>query len=228
MLAEKVKNSIINVLQTLYSEGLLQFYKNPVIYKNRDDVLVTWPNHVSGSDENTNDAFGTLAQYRSTLIDGSYNAILRDGSILKVSYKFSRNQLIKHSLWYWPCPLVIPASDMRDEVTLDAIDLYSTQWTDYVRFRTPLRFDFAPKEATPGHPASHIHMQVSECRIPVERPLGFASFVRFIFRNFHSQDWASAGMWDSLTDNLDAEKDTCLHDDDLFIQHLAWKKRKNY
>jgi len=186
--------------------------------------MVTWPNHNRGAAHNADTAFATLSQYRFILDEGSYLAILIDGSLVKANYVFKSRELIKHSLWYWPCPFKIPPEDIMIETPIDAFELYSSSWQEAVRFRTPLRFDYDPSAANDNHPASHLHMQIPGCRIPVERPIGFSTFMRFIFRHFHPDCWQGTNIWNDLSDELENDYQPCLADSDLYLPHISWHR----
>jgi hypothetical protein len=216
--------SILNVLRTLQETNLLYFYQSPIFSITGDVAIVSGPNHATGADYRSETSFATLLQYRKTLEDQSYLAVLRNGAIIKGLYIFRRDKVINHSLLYWPCPLEIPDDDIIQLTPLDALDMYSTSWEKYVRFRTPLRFDYDPINAKSNHPASHLHIQVSDCRIGVERPLGFATFIRFIFQYFHRKDWESTDIWNDLPDELEDSVPSCLSESEQWLQHIAWKR----
>lgn len=186
--------------------------------------MVTWPHHTPGAAHNQDSAFGTYAQYRAILDEGSYLAILRDGSVLRASYAFKHDHLTAHSLWFWPCPFAVPPDDILEYSPLDATDLYAADWEAWVRFRTPMRFDYDPKAATENHPVSHLHAQGHDCRIAVERPVGFAAFVQFIFRSFYFTDWdANRTFWPDLAHHLREQNQACLTPYDMHSLHLGWK-----
>lgn len=224
MRARETFIAVINVLRTLQDAQLLYFYQLPVLSRTGNVEMVSWPNAYADSGYSDDTTFASLVQYRRSLLESSYLAILRDGTIIKGFYAFKHNKLVKHSLWYWPCPFAIPDEDIMQETPLGALELYSNSWEKYVRFRTPMRFDYHPEAAKDGHPASHLHMQSPECRIAVERPLGFASFVRFVFRNFHQEYWEQTDIWNDLTDELDDKEKSCLAKSDIWLQHIGWKR----
>jgi len=224
VLAKDKQVSIINILRTLQAYDLLYYYQHPVIIQDGEYEMVTWPNHNRGAAHNADTAFATLSQYRFILDEGSYLAILIDGSLVKANYVFKSRELIKHSLWYWPCPFKIPPEDIMIETPIDAFELYSSSWQEAVRFRTPLRFDYDPSAANDNHPASHLHMQIPGCRIPVERPIGFSTFMRFIFRHFHPDCWQGTNIWNDLSDELENDYQPCLADSDLYLPHISWHR----
>jgi len=224
MAARDTHIAILNVLRTLQEVDLLYFYQEPVILKEGEIEMVSWPNHHVGADYNADSAFATLFQYQSTMKENSYLAVLRDGAIIRGNYVFKRNDLIRHSLWYWPCPFEIPPDDIIQETPLGALDLYCSSWQESVRFRSPLRFDYDPSKEKSGHPASHLHIQTPGCRIAVARPLGFATFVRFVFRHFLPNAWQSTDIWEDLSDEIEDNSDLCLASGDLYTPHISWSR----
>lgn len=86
-----------------------------------------------------------------------------------------------------------------------------------------MRFDYDPGASRDRHAASHLHIQASDCRIPLERPLGFSTFVRFIFRNFYKTEWESTDIWEDFTNDLKEENKVCLADSERYSQHIGWK-----
>jgi len=225
VIAKDTQVSIINTLRTLQAVDILYYYQAPIIIQKDEYVMVTWPNHHIGAPHNADIAFATLAQYQLILEEGSYLAILRDGALIRANYVFKSDELFKHSLWYWPCPLEIPPEDIISETPIGAFELHSTSWQEAVRFRTPLRFDYDPSAAKDDHPASHLHIQIPGCRIAVERPMGFATFVCFIFRHFLPKGWQEISIWEDLSDDLQNKAQPCLANDDLYSPHIGWHCR---
>ena len=224
MPAQETFEAIVNILRSLQDGDLLHFYQEPIRLSSGPTEIVTWPNHTPGAAHASQMAFGTYAQYRAILEERSFLAILRDGSLLRASYKFRHRDLTAHSLWFWPCPLDVPRDEIMEQTPLDALDLYAADWQRYIRFRTPMRFDYDPGAACQDHPASHLHAQAHNCRIAIERPLGFAAFVRFVFRNFYCPDWnAHPDLWGGLADELPEQSRACLATSEMHSLHLAWK-----
>ncbi len=223
MAARETHIAITNVLRTLQDCRLLYSYQNPIRSDANDLEMVTWPNHQRGAVHNFPDSFGMHDQYRCILEQNSYLAILWDGSLIRASYAFRRNRLVGHSLWYWPYPLDVPREDIEQETPLDALDLYEASWRERARYRTPMRFDYAPDAAGEDHPASHLHFQVDDCRLAVERPVSFGSFVRFIFRNFYAANWrANADIWADLAEELPEEECACITVGEKRSPYIGW------
>jgi hypothetical protein len=221
--ARETCNAIINALRIINGANLLYFAQNPIIQSNDTFSHVTWPNHERGAMYNTEDAFGRMLQFKGILESGSYHAILKDGAFVKVSYSFLRNELIGHSLWYWPYPFKIENSDLEEFPPIDILDIYSSNWMDMIRFRTPLRFDFDKRNEEVDHPASHLHFQSNTCRVGVQRPISFATFMKFIFKNFYKEQWEeNFDMWADLPIELEEENFTHLDQVQMKNPYIGW------
>ncbi len=160
----------------------------------------------------------TIEQYHQWIIDGHYSAILMDGSLLQISYDFDEGEVSGHRLAYVPCPFDIDSGIMLEMTPGDAVELYKLEKLGDVRLRSPLRFDFAPAQAKPGHPASHLTINSSTCRIACSAPIRVGRFVDFVYRHFYPKlhvlhgDFFEALAFGSLgTDCLSAEEGLGLH-----------------
>jgi hypothetical protein len=162
--------------------------------------------------------FATAAEYRMLLEERQYNCLLFDGSYLQACYEFRHGDLTKYRLCYYPCPIRLPdlgplysdnLGDIFDEYMVQVFD--DLEWVKYaqnpaqrsdseeaaktleemprLRLRSPVRFDYDIDAQGPSHPASHVHISDSECRVPVYAPLSFGHFARFVFRHFYSAEW---------------------------------------
>ncbi len=219
-------NCISNTLQLLNENDLLYFHQKPIILKNKDASQITWPNHKSGR-HNTDTFWGKIYQYKSILNDCSYNGLLNDGSIIKVSYTIDKsNFLSNHNLWYWPSPFPFDRNDLEEFTFLDIIELYESDpnFAEYLLMRSPMRFDFSDKDANQNHPATHIHIQHKHCRIYVKHPVCFNKFIKFIYQNLYPELYIKHNFWDELENSLTMTKFPDLEDFsdnyDFFIQNI--------
>jgi len=67
--------------------------------------------------------------------------------------------------------------------------VYEHAGLEYLRLRTPLRFEYDPNNASDGHPICHAHFLWSHCRCSVVAPLSLGHFVKFIFHHFYPELW---------------------------------------
>lgn len=184
---ENTKEQIQNTLQILANLGLLRTTKNPISIQDGQFSTLTWDNHVAGR-HNSGKAFTTINQYVSIYETGAYHCILFDGSIIRVYFKFHKNILLQESLLFWPSPIFIPEDDIDELGIREAVNAYvslQSLTTTELKMRSPVRLDFDPTNKKPKHPSTHLHMQHSECRMSVNRPCCFNTFIRFIFLNFY-------------------------------------------
>ena len=85
---------------------------------------------------------------------------------------------------------------IRDRRTREQYNLSEDEFRERLRVRAPLRFEYDPANAGEDHPASHLHLGRTDCRIPVSCPLSLDTFLRFIFKRFYRAEFAS---WDELS-----------------------------
>ncbi|CAG35142.1 DUF2290 domain-containing protein [Desulfotalea psychrophila] len=223
MTVKKTQCAIINILKILSERNLLYFYNIPVLQQDNESEMITWGRHERGACYNADGAFGKLFQYRSILENNAFHAILKDGAFIRVSYTFKRGKLKKHSLWYWPCPLLIPNDDIENETPLGALDLYMSNWEEYLVLRSPMRFDFDVEQQTIDHPASHLHFQASSCRMGVGHAMSFGTFIKYIFKNFYESEWNNnLSIWADLPIELDEENKNHIFDTQQNHPHLNW------
>jgi hypothetical protein len=184
---EDTLEQIQNTLQTLNALGLSRSIKNPIISIDGQESIITWDNHVSGR-HNSGKAFTTINQYVSIYEAGAYQCILYDGSIIRAYLKFDRNIMKQESFLFWPSPIFIPEEDIDELGIREAVNIYvSTQnsTTTELKMRSPIRLDFDPTHEKFLHPSTHLHMQHHECRMSVNRPCCFNTFIKFVFSNFY-------------------------------------------
>jgi len=175
----------------------------PIITENNRGVRITWPAAVNqGSGRFSDLPFASITEYRSSILQNHYVALLKDGAFLQISADVAGEDLVGHRYCYYPCPVLLPAE--FDVLDFDSLDLYlmdeldehvraienkRPRFGEQLRMRSPLRFDFAPHAATQIEPACHLHLSNHDTRIPVHAPLSLGDFVQFVFRNFYPQIW---------------------------------------
>lgn len=129
----------------------------------------------------------TVEQYVSWATNGVYSAVLLDGSMLQLTYDVEGGEVAGHRLAYVPCPYDIdPELLAAGEPLADVIELYREHEPI---LRSPVRFDFNPRSAKPGHPAVHLTFNATDCRIACAAPLHPLRFVDFVFRHFYADLW---------------------------------------
>lgn len=75
----------------------------------------------------------------------------------------------------------------------------SEDWPQRIIMRTPIRIDFDPENSSETHPLVHMHMQDKDCRIAVNQPICFNSFVQFIFENYYNKEYKKCSLFKQLS-----------------------------
>lgn len=117
----------------------------------------------------------------------NYNFKLIDGALVIMQYEFADDELIRHTLAFYPNPDLLSFQEneelyLEDEIYADIIDNRI--------LIVPLRFDYDNRDNVYkeiDHPKSHFTLgQFERCRIPVSRPLMPCQFIHFVLRNFYN------------------------------------------
>lgn len=209
MSAQDARREIAHIISSMLATGLAVDSNPPVPRRTANVTHVVWSSAIPMPAV----PFGTVADYRWLLENRQYNLLLLDGSLLQATLMFHRDDLIRQSLCYYPCPVSFPPqhdpidssmTELVDKVLLDAIE--SLEWLaplrspelnpaegsfhEYsLRMRAPLRFDYDPAAQGTLHSAAHLHLGDQNCRIPVYAPMSFGNFVRFVFRSYYRDEW---------------------------------------
>lgn len=158
----------------------------------------------------------SVTEYRRILQDAEYNALLKDGGVLQLSFAFERDVLVKHRLSWIPAPVQfddqateeVDVADLVDEALI-AAGLQIVDDDDQAEedgqgaeeegveipgktdllLVAPVRFDFDSRAAAEDHAASHLTFNRASCRIPVYGPVSLGHFVRFTFKHFYADEW---------------------------------------
>ena len=161
----------------------------------------------------------TVDQYLSWVESGAYSAILYDGSLLQLTYDIDGRQLVGHRLAYVPCPFDVDSRLLTEgEPIADVVELHRG---NEVLLRTPIRFDYDPASAHANHPASHLTINGSDCRIACAAPLHVLRFLDFIFRQFYFDQWVAHGSFFEPAGWAHLEASEAM-DIDRSNVHLAW------
>ncbi len=187
-LVNAVNNQVINTLDRLQSLGYVYYYNPPDIYEDKKKSLLLCNNHQSMK-ETSEKYFLRPEQYCALISTNDYWALLKDYSIIRGSFEFEKNKLIKESLLWWPCP-VLPDRSMVEELGLDESVklLFNDKNTiSRIRMRTPMRVDFDVNNDSEMHPRAHMHMQSVETRINTCEPICFNRFMEYILLNYYSE-----------------------------------------
>src|SRR5262245_61136736 len=83
-------------------EAELALYPNPV---SLTPTSVGWHAHSAGTGFLVSFGYSTVDQYLDWVRAGAYSVLLRDASLLQMSYSTSGNVVVGHRLAYVPCPV---------------------------------------------------------------------------------------------------------------------------
>ena len=163
-----------------------------------------------------------ISDYMSILENQEYSYLMHDGGIIQVAYVLNRKDIEKHRLAYYPCPFQINDRDFSryggaiiDYLTDNMLDDFEAN----VVLRSPIRFDFAPDAAADFHPASHVTINDSSCRIPARAPLTFDTFMKFVLENFYLSAWKTDSVAKFLRFGQEPE---CMSQHDRRRAYISW------
>jgi len=158
----------------------------------RNTVRVAWNNFAIPRFAD----FGTIDEYTHLLTNRQYTYLLFDGSLIQLVYNFRNRRLVQHHLGFYSPPVSLPQEelDLYLEYGLTLHDLLSDKiasdnFASDLRLKSPIRFDFDAENNRENHPASHLHLSESHCRIAVFAPLSIGHFIHFVFRHFYPDCW---------------------------------------
>lgn len=181
--ARRVYEEIRNTIDYLVSADLV-YYPNTI---SMTPTRVSWHAHDRSAPFLVTREHPSIEQYLAWVTSGAYSAILFDGSLLQLTYDISDGEVSGHRLAYVPCPYDLDLAMLAEgEPLANVVDLYRS--TD-AALRSPVRFEYDPRSAKPGHPAVHMTMNTSGCRIACVAPLHVLRFVDFVFRQFYPYLW---------------------------------------
>ncbi len=217
-----LRDEVKNVLDYL-SNAELTLYTNPV---SMSATGVAWHAHKQQA-EFLITREHTYEQYLIWVENGSYSALLRDASLLQISYEVRDGKIVAHRLAYVPCPCIV-SQDLLDALleeghSIDEIVSLCEHARDVV-FRSPIRFDYDAANAKPGHPASHMTINSPDCRIACVAPMHVLRFVDFVYRNFYPKLWSAhasffaEAAWRHIGDGV-------IVNDERTHLHMAWDTR---
>jgi len=189
MTANELRASLQELLRLLQFSDIALTFRPVVIQRvSSGRRRVTWSPSLRRSPQLFHGSFATPDEYRAWIEAESYSALLYDGSFLQLSYDFHGTSMVAHRLVFYPCPYEIDLGLLKEEPTLDVIDLYEGGGST-IRLASPLRFEYDSAGQAEGHPASHLTINGEHCRWAVTSPLSPGHFIRFVFRHFYPSLW---------------------------------------
>lgn len=233
---KKMIRQINDILASLLENELALDYNAAIERPEGNYSVITWAGAPERPSTLLGPQFGSIREYRSIVSKRSYSCMLSDGGIIQIGYLLRDNDIHRHRLAFFPCPIQLLPSDIdsiqagddlvslldslleREGEAIDGLeDENPAPGSSRLRLRTPIRFDFDLQAQAERHPASHLHIQESDCRIAVFGPLSVAHFIRFLFRNFYPSCWDSNRFLQDLENEFCGRHVTDDEETDLFI-----------
>lgn len=138
----------------------------------------------------------TVRQYLDWVAAGHYSALLPDAALLQLTYEVIGSEVVAHRLAYVPCPVIIDEELLRlGEPVADVVEVTLASDPNAVALRSPVRFDFDPGSAAPGHPAAHFTINGDDCRIACVAAMHPYRFIDFVYRHFYPTLWRAQSTW---------------------------------
>ncbi|WP_435248158.1 DUF2290 domain-containing protein [Vibrio sp. nBUS_14] len=189
--------SINNLIFQWQLKGLVHDSRNHTVFRKSGGLKeISWGNdgYILKDEE-----FSSISEYCSLVENRQYSMLLSDGSLFQISYTLDRSTIVKHRLCWYPCPVLVDSSDLDgNDITDIILEKMTKGDIESFRSRSPLRFDYAPNQATEEHPTVHMHLSEETCRIPVKSPLCLREFVTFIVMNFYDVLVQDASLYRDL------------------------------
>lgn len=132
-----------------------------------------------------------ISDYLSIVETRDYSYLMNDGGVIQIAFVFDDGRIARHRLVHHPCPFPVDSREIArsGEGPVPLADFIIETFMDdpgeHLLLRSPVRFDYDPDRAADFHPASHLTINDSECRIPVRAPLRFDTFMKFVLDNFY-------------------------------------------
>jgi len=167
-----------------------------------------------------------ISDYLSIVETRDYSYLMNDGGVIQIAFVFDDGRIARHRLVHHPCPFPVdPRETVRSgEVPVPLADFIIETFMDdpgeHLLQRSPVRFDYDPDRAADFHPASHLTINDSECRIPVRAPLRFDTFMKFVLDNFYSETRRHRRIQEALVLRQEEE---CLSEHDRRRVFLDWR-----
>lgn len=167
-----------------------------------------------------------ISDYLSIVEARDYSYLMNDGGVIQIAFVFDAGRIAWHRLVHHPCPFPVDAREIvrSGEGPVPLADFIIETFMDdpgeHLLQRSPVRFDYDPDRATDLHPASHLTINDSECRIPVRSPLRFDTFMKFVLDNFYSETRLHQRIQEALVLRQEEE---CLSEHDRRRVFLDWR-----
>lgn len=159
----------------------------------------------------------TVEEYLEFIRGRHFNFLLKDASVIQLSYDLKRGDEIVgcRAVWF-PCPVAFSVEDL-EFTTIE--ELVGTTPNRDIGCRGPLRVDFAPGMAKPDHPHTHLHTGLENFRLPVQRAIEPTRFARLVLRTAYPHVWRGGAEGMTCDDWSGADN---LTEEDRQVGFLGW------
>ncbi|CAM5399475.1 hypothetical protein TMEC54S_02566 [Thauera mechernichensis] len=213
---KRLRDSFAQIKDNLSHAGLLYDWNETVCEKAPIGRRITWATTSTRPD--LSDASNSnIDEYLTFLIGRHYHYLLSDGSMIQMSYDLdTRNEVKQSRLVWYPCPVIF----LPEELEYSSIEeLVRTSPLEQIGCRSPLRFDYAPHQATNNHSTTHLHLGMEDFRFPVQRPLEPSRFARLIIRSAYPRIWSTLDCFKTAEDWNSADG---LDEEDQIYGSISW------
>jgi len=169
----------------------------------------------------------SAAAYLAVVRSRCYSLLLRDAGVVQFTYEFHSGRLTSHRLLYMRCPVVLDPDELSTaaEMGIPVADLIEDAIEgcapDRIAASGWVRFDYARTGEGPSHPASHLHIATSSCRMPMVAPVSPRTFMRFIVQHYYPFSGAP-GLVSAVSEGLFAGR--CMVETQEVEPHLNWRR----
>ncbi|WP_395623308.1 DUF2290 domain-containing protein [Sphingomonas daechungensis] len=189
-----------------------------VTYLGGQTALVSW--QCDEPPDLSNLSIEDVRTYLFCLEHSHYSLVTQDGSIVQMTFKIHRGDIIGHRLCYLPCPVSFDPLELLEDNLQDVVtrNLHSQNF-EVLRQRGVVRFDYDPAAEAEHHPSCHFTLNFDEVRIPVGRSFDAAVFLSFVDSHF------IAGREGLTRFGLNVGRDdtsAVLAENDRVLPHVWW------
>lgn len=144
--------------------------------------------------------FNTINQYITLFKNKSYHFLMWDYSLVQFRYEFTASGMLKSFNLSWiPCPftdtyLVLDNSEESFNLNLEMLEEFDEDEEKLnpsnVKLRSTIRFDYDSLYEGKNqeyHPEFHVHVQTSETRLYVDKPMDINEFMYVIFETCYPE-----------------------------------------
>ena len=183
-------------------------------------MRVTWDNEMKNGKRSRSDEVG-YSEYLNVLENHDYSILLIDGGVIQMLLDYVGSKLMGYRYAYIPCPIYFSERELeyREEENLTFFEFIGEfgqrDLINRFRIRPTFRFEYDPDTANEDYPSCHVHLSKSSSKIPVSRPVAYEQFLRFIFKNFYPEFFASYSEINGLSSRTLPEVITVEHKREL-------------